>query len=165
LIRTPPEHPTDPGGRGVGRVLEGGEQEDRGLKALAQDREEGHRDQRHRRTGRQRRCRLSFQRRLDPARVAAHPDDHVGDGADRDQPDHRLQPLLLALGQILADDVEDHGDGGAEDDPDRHPDPHLPHRIVPPLLDQEGGDDADDQRGLDALSQSDDEGWDHVRRP
>ena len=42
-------------------------------------------------------------------------------------------------------------------------DPHLPHRVLAALLDQEGGDDADDQRGLDALAQGDDEGGDHRR--
>ena len=48
------EHGAGAGGGGVGRVLEGGEQEDRGLEALAQDREEGHPDQRHGRAGGQR---------------------------------------------------------------------------------------------------------------
>ena len=33
-------------------------------------------------------------------------------------------------------------------------------RVATALLGEEGGDDADDQRGLDALSQGDDQGWD-----
>jgi hypothetical protein len=94
--------------------------------------------------------------------VAAHPDDHVADGADRDQADDRLQALLLLLGQLLPDDFEGYGDADAEPDRDRNPHPHLPHRIAAALLDQEGGDDADDQRGLDALSQGDYESRDHA---
>ena len=39
------------------------------------------------------------------------------------------------------------------DDRDPDADPHLPQRVAAALLDQEGGDDADDQRGLDALAQ------------
>jgi hypothetical protein len=93
--------------------------------------------------------------------VPPHPDDHVGDGGDGDDADDRLQPLLLLLRQLFADQVEADADRGAEDDRDPDPDPHLPHRVLPPLLDQEGGDDADDQRGLDALAQGDDEGRNH----
>jgi hypothetical protein len=156
------EHGAGAGGGGVGRVLEGGEQEDRGLEALAQDREEGHPDQGHGRAGRQRRGRLAFERAFDAAGVAPHPDDHVGDGGDGDDADDRLQALLLFLRQLFADQVEADADGGAEDDRDADPDPHLAHRVPAPLLDQEGRDDADDERGLDALSQSDYEGGNHA---
>ena len=150
-----------PGRGGVGRVLEGGEQEDRGLEALAQDGEEGHRDQRHRRAAGQRARRLALEFGLDRPRVAGHPDDHVADRRHGDQTDDRLQPLLLFLREFFAEDVEADADRGAEDDRDRDPDPHLAERVPAPLLDQEGGDDADDERGLDALSQGDYEGGDH----
>ncbi len=39
--------------------------------------------------------------------------------------------------------------------------PHLADCVAAALLDQEGGDDADDQRGLDALAQGDDKSGDH----
>ena len=109
------------GGGRVGRVLEGGEEEDRGLEALAQHREEGHPDQRHRRAAGQRARRLALEFGLDRPRVAGHPDDHVADRRHRDQADDRLQPLLLFLRQFFADDVEADADRGAEDDRDRRP--------------------------------------------
>ena len=104
---------------------------------------------------------LALERRLDAARVAAHPDDHVGDRGDRDQADHRLQPLLLLLGQLLRRPRRGRRRRRCRARSRSRRRPTSGASRPASLLDQEGGDDADDQRGLDALSQGDDESRDH----
>ena len=83
------EHDAEAGGHRIGRVVEGGEQEDRGLEALAQHGEEGHRDERHGRALGQRAGRLVLQLALEVAGVLGHPHDHVGDHRDRHERDDR----------------------------------------------------------------------------
>ena len=79
------EHGADAGAGRVGRALEDGEQEDDGLDALAEHREEGHADQRDRRALGQRVGGGCLQVALQVPRVAPHPEDHEGDDADRHQ--------------------------------------------------------------------------------
>ncbi len=76
-----------------------------------------------------------------------------------------LQHLALPKRQRLADPVQDDGDRGAQADGHPHAQPHRPER--PPLtaLGEEGGDDAHDERGLEALTEADDEGREHERSP
>ena len=142
---------------GIGRVLKGGEQKHRGLESLPQDRQERHPDE----GGcgpRASASALALQLRLEAASVAPHPDDHVADHRHRDQADDRLEALLLALGELLADEAERDGHGDAHRHRQAHPQPHRPQRVATALLHQECRDDADDQRRLDALPQSDDQG-------
>jgi hypothetical protein len=51
---------------------------------------------------------------------------------------------------------------GSSEHGGEHADPHLAQRAAPCVAAQEGGDDADDERGLDALAQTDHEGRDHT---
>ena len=97
--------------------------------------------------------------------MAAHPHDHEGDDPDGQQPDDGLQPLLLALGQLLVQDLEHDADGEADRQRDGDPDPHPPQRVPAPLLAEECRDDPDDQGGLDAFAKTDDEGGQHVSSP
>ena len=136
--------------RRVGRILKRSEEKDGGLessrsvarKAIAiRARVEPVQSARH----------ISLQGRLDGSRVPSHPDDHVGDGADGNQPDDGLHALLLLLRELFSDHPQNHGDRDAEAHGDSDPDPHLPQSVTPALLDQEGGDNADDQRCLDSL--------------
>ena len=97
------------------------------------------------------------------ARVVRHPDDHVRDHRDGDQRDDRLEPLLRAVGELVVDDAEHDRDADAQDDGQRHARPHRPEPVGPARAAQEGGDDPDDQRRLEALAQGDDEGGQHAR--
>ena len=104
--------------------------------------------------------------RADPrdsvARVPAHPHDHERDDADGRRADDRLQALLLPLWQLLVDDLQRDADGEADGGRGGDAEPHPAQRVGPPLLAQEGGDDADDERRLDALAQADDERRKHA---
>ena len=106
----------------------------------------------------------SLQIALQVGRVTAHPDDHPGDHPDGRQRDHRLELLLLALGQVLLRHVEGVGDPAADDDRPDDPEPHPPQGVAPTLLAEERGDDADDQGRLEALPQTDDERGKHGRQ-
>ena len=104
---------------------------------------------------------MAFELTLQILGVLAHPDDHEGDEADGDEADHRLEPLLLLLRELPGQGVEPDADRQAQHDGGADTDPHVAQRIGPTLLSQEGRHDADDQRGLEALSQTDDEGGKH----
>ena len=65
--------------------------------------------------------------------------------------------LLRALGKVPADDLEADGDRQAQGDRHRDARRHPPDRVAPALGDQEGGDDPDDERCLESLSEPDDE--------
>ena len=94
-----------------------------------------------------------------------HPDDHAGHQADRDQPDDGLQGLLPALRQAALEQVEDEAEPQAQRHGRGHAEPDLADGVPAALADQEGGHDADDQRGLEALAQADDEGGQHGGGP
>ena len=93
--------------------------------------------------------------------MLGHPDDHVGDHRDGHQGDDRLEALLLALGQLVVDEAQDHGNGHAERDGQADAHPHRAQGIRAPLALEEGGDDAHDERGLEALAQGDHERRQH----
>ena len=94
--------------------------------------------------------------------MTAHPDDHVGDAGDGDEGQHALHDLPLLEGEVLADDAEDDRDTDAQGDRDGDPEPHRSDRFALASLDQEGGDDADDQGGLDAFAETDHERGQHA---
>ena len=156
------EHDAQAGGHRVGRVVEGGEQEDRGLEALAQHREEGHCHEGQGRALGQRAGRLILQLALEIARMLGHPHDHVGDHRHRHERDDGLEALLLAVRKLVVDDPQYDGHGDAQRDGQADPQPHGAQRIATLLAAQEGGDDPHDQRGLEALAQGDHERRQHV---
>ena len=155
------EDRADPGRLRVLRVVEHRDEEHGGLEALADHREERHRHQRGRGTSGERGAGARVQVALQAGGVLAHPEDHPGDHAHRDQGHDRLELFLLLLGKLLRGDAQ----ADAHADRDEHTEddagPHPLHGVAPPLLHEEGGDDAHDQGGLEAFSQSDDEGRQH----
>ena len=147
----------------VGRGVERGQEEHRGLEALADDCEEGHPDERRDGADGERARRAVLQLPLERPPVPAHPDDHERDRGDRHEPDDRLQALLLLLRQLLAQHVEPDAHRRADADRETDPDPHPAQHVATPLLAQERGHDAHDQGGLEALSEPDHEGGQHQR--
>ena len=140
-------------GRRVRRALEGGEQEDDGLKALADDGEERHAYERAGRTSRERALGAVAQIPADAARMLAHPHDHERHRADREQRDDRLKALLLFLREVLVDELERDAGGDAQGDRGGDADPHPLHGAASArVLDEERSDDPDDERGFDAFS-------------
>jgi CheY-like chemotaxis protein len=65
--------------------------------------------------------------------------------------------FLSALGEVPADDLESDGDRHAQGDGHSDAGRDPPERVPPALRDQEGGDDADDERCLESLPEPDDE--------
>ena len=65
--------------------------------------------------------------------------------------------LLRALREVPAHDLEADGDRDAEGDRHRDAGRDPPKGVAPALRHQEGGDDPDDERSLESLSESDDE--------
>jgi hypothetical protein len=95
-------------------------------------------------------------------RVPAHPDQHEGDDPDGQRADDGLEHLLLALGQLLVDELQRDADAQADRDGRAHAGPHPAQRVRPALLAQEHRDDRDDERGLDPLAQADHERRKHA---
>jgi hypothetical protein len=83
--------------------------------------------------------------------VPVHPHDHVGDHGNGEQPDHRLQALLLALRQILGQHLHTDRDHDADGGGGRDPVPDLTQCVPPAVPAQEGRDDAYDEGGLEPL--------------
>ena len=96
------------------------------------------------------------------ARVAAHPDDHVGDCGGRDERDERLELLLADLGQVLVEDLQRDPEADAEEHGHADAGPHRAQRVPAAGGGEEGGDDDDDQRRLEALAEADHEGRQHA---
>ena len=94
--------------------------------------------------------------------MPAHPEHHVGDHQDGDQPHHRLEPLLLLLGEIVRNDLQRHTHADADQDRDGDPDPDLAQGSSPALLAQECSHDADDECRLHTFSESDHERREHA---
>ncbi len=117
------EDGADAGGRRVGRALERGEHEHGGLEALADHGEERHPDQRDHRALGQRGRGARAQLAREAAGVAAHPHDHERDHRDGQQADDRLEALLLALGKIVVEDLENDGDARRRSSRPRRPRP------------------------------------------
>ena len=103
-----------------------------------------------------------LERALQLAGVALHPDDHVGDARDGHQGEDRLQPFLLFVRERPVDGLQDQRHRQAQRDRQADPVPHRSQRLALPALDQERGDDPDDERGLEAFAESDDEGGQHA---
>ncbi len=80
--------------------------------------------------------------------MPAHEKDHVGHHDHGDGPDDGLEAFLLSLRQFRRDDLQGDADGNADGDGYRHSDPYLAKRVPPPLLAQEGRNDADDEGSL-----------------
>ena len=150
------EHGTSAGGQRIERALEGGEHEDGGLETLTQDRDEGHADERQRGADQQRALGVRLELAFHLARVVAHPDDHVGHADDGHQRQRSLEQLALPKGKRFVE----HRQGDRHCRADRHgqtdADPDGTQRVFLVALDDEGGNDADDQRRLEALAQADD---------
>ena len=90
-----------------------------------------------------------------------HPDDHGGDHADRRDGDDRLQALLLPLGQLRRQQLQPDAGGDAQGHRGQYAEPHAAEPEGAGVATQEGCDDADDERGLQALAQPDHERGKH----
>jgi hypothetical protein len=161
------EHRADTGGEVVVAAIERGLQEQHGLEALAQHRQEGQPDQRPigpvtglaDRVGGH-----AFQLALEPMRIAPQPDHQIGHRGGGQHPDDGLEALVLPTGQACrqhgqghpAGDRQQHGRTDSEVDPAQ--------QVGTSTLPQEGRDDADDQRRFQALAQADGKRRQH-RRP
>ena len=76
-----------------------------------------------------------------------------------------VNSVLLPLRQVRGDHLQGDRDADADDDGRGGADPDLAKRVPPPLLAQERGDDPDDQRRLQALTQPDHECRQHALSP
>ena len=134
-----------------GRALADREEEEGGLPAFAEDREEHDRREPDCRPGRDRARQLRLELLLDVHRLLPHPEDHPGEDGDGREHRDALEDLLGAAFE-LADGEEERrtredreSDGGGGADPD---DPEVAPVVG---LGQIAQDDPDDQRGLEAF--------------
>jgi hypothetical protein len=153
----------EPSQRSARALVERREQEHHGLEALAHDGQKRHRHQGETRADRERRRRRALQLTLQIARVPFHPNDHVGHHQDRNGADDALQTLLLTLRQVLRDHPKQDADSRAQQHTRAHADEHPTEYVAAALFDQERGDDADDERRLEAFPQADHKGREHDR--
>jgi hypothetical protein len=102
-----------------------------------------------------------MQRMLDRTRDLAHPEHHRTQDAHGDQADDAFKQLLLFLRKLGTDQFQaatyQQGEGGAEENAD----PHGGHPLAAAGLFEVAGDDANDQCGLDAFAQHDQERNEH----
>ena len=150
-------------GRRAIRVADLGDEEDGGLEALAKHGEERHRDQCRDGPLGERAARFVLERGLDGGGVLPHPDDHVGDHADRDEGHDRLEALLLPVRECAFSEVQANADGRAQDRGGANAERDPAQRVPAPVVAQERGDDAHDESGLEALTKPDDECRKHER--
>ena len=138
------------------RRLRGRQQEHRGLEALFEDGEKGHGNQRQRSPAVKRLLGFVLEFALEPSGVAVHPDDHGSHKHHGDGVDDGLHHLLLRLRQSRREQVQ----ADAHPDTDQHGQAntgkHRTGRLAVSL--EEGADDADDERRLQAFTQPDEEG-------
>jgi hypothetical protein len=71
------------------------------------------------------------------------------------------RPSCSRWGQLVVDDAQDDGDRHAQRDGQADAEPHRAQGVGPPLALEEGGDDAHDERGLEALAKGDHERRQH----
>ena len=141
--------------------VKGRQQENGRFQPFPKHRKEGHGDERTGRALSQSRAGYPLELPLQVARVAPHPDHHVGDHSDGDRTDDGLEPLLLPLRQIGGDDPQDDPDGQTDGQRGDDSHPHPAQGVRAAALLEEGSDDADDQCCFKALSQADDERGQH----
>jgi len=153
----------EPSQRPARALVERREQEHHGLEALTHDGQERHCHQGKTRADRERRRRRALQLTLQIARVPFHPNDHVGHHQNCNGADDALQTLLLTLRQVLRDHPKQDAHSRAQQHTRAHADEHPTQYVAAALLDQERGDDADDERRLEAFPQADHEGREHDR--
>ena len=100
---------------------------------------------------------LGLEVALHRARVRGHPEDHARGERDGDERVGPAQDLLRlerqGLGAPREDDAQQERDRGG----DRDAEPHLGEHVAAPALDEVRDEDADDERGLEALAQGDEQ--------
>jgi hypothetical protein len=101
--------------------------------------------------------------RLNRARGLLHPEHHAGQDGDRGEPDRRFKQLLNLLRKFGIGRVKRDADAEAKQRGKHDAGPNLGHRRPLTDLFQIGGDNADDERGLDSLPRHDQEWHKHQR--
>ena len=163
---TTPSTRAGAGGDRIGRGVERGEQEDRGLEALADDGEERHADERHHRALRERARGVVLERlALSPRACRRIQTTMKVTAPTAISADDRLEALLLRCGSCRLTTLSATPTATQMRDGDRDAGPHPAQRVAAALLAQEGGDDADDQRRLEALAEADHERRQHQFSP
>jgi hypothetical protein len=144
--------------------LGAGPQEQRGLEALAPDGEQRHHDDGPL-AGCDRGVEAVLQVRLEEARGARHPEDHPGDQTHRGDGERPADGLLRLERQTLRPEREGRAEGERDCDREADARPDRGEEVAPVSLDDVGDEDADDERGLEAFAQTDEEVGEHGSFP
>ena len=145
---------------GPARRPDGEEEEDR-LEALARDGDEREARERRRRPGGEREIDPVLELALHGPALATHPEEHPGEDDDREDRSKALDALLDDERQTT--DGRDHQptDDDREHQGRRDADPHAAHGVAAIEPDEVRGDDAHDERRLEALAKRDEERGGH----
>ena len=145
-------------GRVAGRPG-GGPEEQGGLEALTADGEQRQDRQADAAGGGD--VDLGLELALDVAGLAGHPEDHPGHEHDGDDRQGAADGLLRLEGETPWPEGEQRAEPDGDDDGDGDAQPDARQQLAAIGLDQVGHEDADDQRGLEAFTQSDQEVREH----
>src|SRR5262245_47157638 len=98
---------------------------------------------------------------LERATLAPHPEQHPGENRDSRERGDSFERLLERERQLLDRQRDDHADRDRQADRGPDADRHLRQRIAPADLHEVGGDDPDDEGGLEALAEHEEERREH----
>ena len=130
--------------------------EQRRLDALAADADDAEHHDRGRGSG-ERGGELGLQLALEMTGVPRHPEDHPGDEADGDDREAAAERLLRLRGESVRAEGEQGADAERDDDRGGDPDPQLRQDVAAVDLVEIGDQDADDEAGFEAFTQTDQE--------
>jgi hypothetical protein len=136
-------------------------QQKRRLEALAGDRDETDRDQRPDGAVLEGAVDAGFERVLHGATGAAHPEDHPRDHRDGEEREASAEDLLGLERQAVGAESQDCTEAEGEHDRQRDAGEHPPYGVFATELSEIGDEDADDERGLEPLTEADQEGCEH----
>ena len=100
---------------------------------------------------------------LERAALAAHPEEHPREHADGEDAGEALEGLLDDERQPLDREGDHQPDRDRQADRGNDADRDLAERVAPADLHEVGGDDADDERGLEAFAKHQEERGEHRR--
>ena len=95
--------------------------------------------------------------------LATHPEQHPGQDRHGEQAGEPLERLLDGDRQATDREGDDESDDGRQRQCGNDAEHHRAESIAAPQLDQVGADDADDERGLQALAEQQEERSSHGR--
>ena len=104
-----------------------------------------------------------FQLALEAPRGALHPEDHGRDHRDGQDRERAAEDLLGLEAQGVGAEGQDEAEAERQTDGQADAEPQARQHVASLRANEERDEDADDQGGLETLTEPDDEGGEHAR--